>query len=150
MHEGNAMSTERSISNIVPKIGDVYALRFDGTGSVQTGWRPGVVFQNNIGNAHSPNVVVLPLTSNLKRMGMPTHVLVKAKDSGLYKDSLVLCENPQCVSKDQLGRYISTLPDHYMSRIAAASIMASGAISYMDLDSVIRVWQESATLNTAS
>lgn len=133
-----------------PLIGDIYALRFDGTGSVQSGWRPGVVFQNNIGNAHSPNVVVLPLTTNLKKAGMPTHVLIKASDTGLFRDSLVLCENPQCVSKEELGRYITTLPECYMGKIAAASIMASGAISYMDLESVIRVWQQSATLNAAS
>ena len=133
-----------------PKIGDVYFLKFQGEGSVQAGWRPGVVFQNNIGNTHSPNVVVLPMTTSLKKMGMPTHVLVRAADTGMIKDSLVLCENPQCIPKKELGRYIATLPDYYMGEIAAASIMASGAISYMDLGSVIRVWQEATSLNAAS
>ena len=133
-----------------PKIGDIYALQFNGSGSVQAGWRPGVVFQNNIGNLHSPNIVMLPLTTSIKKMGMPTHVLLKSSDTGLARDSLVLCENPQCVSKDQLGRYITTLPAHYMCEIAAASIMASGAISYMDLNRVIQVWQQASALNAAS
>ena len=134
----------------IPKIGEIYALQFDGAGSVQSGWRPGVVFQNNIGNAHSPNVVVLPLTTNLKKRDMPTHVVLSAIDSGLIRDSMVLCESPQCVPKESLGRYITTLPDHYMSQIAVASIMASGAISFLDLGSVVSVWQKATAMNAAS
>lgn len=135
-------------NNQSPKIGEVYAVRFEGSGSVQAGLRPGVVFQNNIGNAHSPNVVVLPLTTSIKKRDMPTHVFLKAEDAGLARDSVVLCENPQCIPKDELGRYITTLSDDYMGKIAAASIMASGAISYLDLQSLIRVWQQATVANT--
>lgn len=131
----------------IPKIGDVYALLFQGAGSVQSGLRPAVVFQNNIGNMHSPNVVVFPLTTSLKKIGMPTHVLIKASSTGLARDSMVLCENPQCVPKESLGKYITTLPDSYIGQIAAASIMASGAISYLDLGSLIGVWQKASGLN---
>ena len=133
-----------------PRIGEVYLVNLKGEGSVQVGLRPAVVFQNNVGNKHSPNVVVLPLTTSLKRLEMPTHILVSAEDSGLARDSMVLCENPQCVPKDQLGRYLTTLPEHYMARIAAGSIMASGAISYMDLKAVVNLWQQANNLNQAS
>ena len=64
-----------------------------------SGWRPGVVFQNNIGNAKSPNIIALPLTTCLKKLNMPTHVLVRADESGLKKDSMVLCENPERMSR---------------------------------------------------
>ena len=131
----------------IPKIGEVYLLSLQGSGSVQTGVRPGVIFQNNIGNRHSPNVVVLPLTTNLKKLAMPTHVLLWSSDTGLARDSLVLCENPQCVSKESLGRYITTLPNHYMMQIAAASILASGAISYLDPDMLHEVWRHAVNLN---
>lgn len=50
-------------SAIQPRIGDVYMVQFDGTGSVQRGFRPAVVFSNDIGNKYSPNVVALPLSS---------------------------------------------------------------------------------------
>lgn len=50
-----------------PRIGEVYNMYFNGTGSEQSGWRPGVVFQNNIGNSKSPNIIALPLTSSLKK-----------------------------------------------------------------------------------
>ena len=125
-------------------------VQLDGDGSVQSGLRPCVIFQNNIGNIHSPNVVILPLTTNLKKREMPTHVVVHAGDTGLARDSMALCENPQCIPRGQLGRYITTLPDHYISQIAAASIMASGAIAYMDLETVIRAWQQASVMKDAS
>ena len=71
----------------VPQIGDVYLMKFGGSGSEQSGWRPGVVFQNNVGNAHSPNIIALPLTSSIKKTNQPTHVIVKAADSFLLPSS---------------------------------------------------------------
>lgn len=67
----------------VPQIGEVYLMNFGGSGCEQNGWRPGVVFQNNVGNAHSPNIIALPLTSSIKKAGQPTHVVIKSADSGL-------------------------------------------------------------------
>lgn len=130
-----------------PRIGDVYTVDLVGAGSVQSGLRPCVVFQNNIGNAHSPNVVVIPMTSNLKKREMPTHVIIRASDTGLSRDSMALCENPQCIPKAWLIRYISTLPAYYMRQIAAASIMASGAIAYLDAESVIDLWNRASNVN---
>lgn len=65
----------------VPQIGEVYLMDFGGSGCEQNGWRPGVVFQNNVGNAHSPNIIALPLTSSIKKAGQPTHVVIKSADS---------------------------------------------------------------------
>jgi len=133
--------------NRIPRIGDVYYATFTGSGSVQSGNRPAVIFQNNKGNMYSPNLVVLPLTSRLKRLELPTHVLISSHDSGLPMDSMVLCENPQCISKDDLGDYITTLSGKYMKQIAASSIMASSAISFMDMESIIQAWQRAVELN---
>lgn len=132
-----------------PRIGDVYTLRFEGSGSVQSGVRPGVVFQNDIGNANSPNVVVFPLTSNLRRAHLPTHVLIRAADTGLHRDSVVLCENPFCLPKENLMRYITTLSNDYMKEVAAASLMASGAISFLEPDALLNVWRQTLNLNGA-
>ena len=76
-----------------PRTGDVYLLDFQGDGSVQTGLRPGVVFQNNTGNAHSPNLVVLPLSTSLKKLDMPTLQIVTATgqqghNSGPARDTI--------------------------------------------------------------
>lgn len=134
----------------IPRLGEIYFVQFGGSGSVQSGWRPGVVFQNNAGNLHSPNVVMLPLTTSLKKLDMPTHVLLKAHDTGLLRDSVVLCENPQCIPKEQLGKYITRLSDGYMKKIAAASLLASSAISYLDVGTMMTLWQQANSLNAAS
>lgn len=137
-------------ANRQPQIGDVYLMRFGGSGSEQSGWRPGIVFQNNIGNAYSPNIIALPLTSQIKKSNQPTHVVLPAKETGLRKDSMVLCENPERMSKDRLGDYLTTIPAKYMAEIAAANILASAAIAYIDPDVLLALWQKAISLNATS
>lgn len=133
-----------------PRWGEVYICRFEGTGSEQSGLRPAVIFQNNVGNAHSPNVIVLPFTTSLKRKDMPTHVVVRADDTGLRRDSMVICENPVSVSKDRLGNYITKLPREYMVKIAVASLLATSALDPLDLEIFQAVKQQSEKLNMAA
>ena len=130
-----------------PLIGEVYMVKFDGVGSVQQGVRPALVFQNNVGNRYSPNVVVLPITSSHKKTNQPTHVLVSAKESGLRMDSMVLCENPQCISKEQLGDYMTTLPEKHMRKVAAASLLATGAIAYLEVSMLTNLLEKATKLN---
>ena len=131
-----------------PRFGEVYLVKFSGTGSEQSGVRPAVIFQNNVGNVYSPNVTVLPMTSKIKKSGQPTHVVINSGEAGLIRDSMVLCENPVCMSKDKLIRYLTTLPDEYMAKIAEASMMASAAIAYIDPELLSKIWQKAAKMNT--
>lgn len=130
-----------------PRIGDVYLMHFCGEGNEQRGWRPGLVFQNNLGNQYSPNIIALPLTSSLKKSNQPTHVVLPSAKTGLIKDSMVLCENPQRMSKDKLGDYLTTIPDNYMSEIAVANLLASSAISFIEPDVLLIAWQKAVSLN---
>ena len=123
-------------------------MKFTGSGSEQSGWRPGLVFQNNTGNMFSPNIIALPFTSSLKKATQPTHVLIPAEESGLLKDSMVLCENPERMSKDRIGTYLTTLTDRQMSLIAAANILASSAISYLEPEALISLWEKAVRLNS--
>lgn len=137
--------------NIVrtPQIGDIYMMKFGGSANEQNGWRPGLVFQNNVGNAYSPNIIALPLTSILKKANQPTHVIVRADDTGLKRDSMVLCENPERMSKERVGDYITTLSDTYMKQVAEASLLSSSVISYLDIEVLVSVWKKAVALNTA-
>ena len=137
-------------ANRQPQIGDVYLMRFGGSGSEQSGLRPGIIFQNNVGNAYSPNIIALPLTSQIKKANQPTHVVLPAKETGLRKDSMVLCENPERMSKDRLGDYLTTIPAKYMAEIAAANILASAAIAYIDPEVLLSLWQKAISLNATS
>jgi mRNA interferase MazF len=133
-------------NNQYPKIGEVYQIKFDGYGSVQQGWRPGIIIQNNIGNKHSPNVIAIPLTSRYKSTHLPTHVLIPAKETGLKLSSLALCENPETVSKEMIGNYITTIPKEYMSKIAEAIMISIPLISFLKPDEVHNVWYKTSEL----
>lgn len=141
---------ERRSAGFSPRIGEVYLMNFDGTGSEQSGIRPGLVFQNNVGNAHSPNVIALPLTSSVKKLGQPTHVLIRATEGGLAKDSVVLCENPQRMSKSKIVKYLTTLSDEDMRRVTEGNLLATSAISFLDMESLMKVWRSAARLNATA
>lgn len=141
---------ERNHAEFSPKIGEVYLMNFDGSDSEQSGIRPGLIFQNNVGNAHSPNIIALPLTSAVKKLNQPTHVLLRAAECGLAKDSVVLCENPQRMSKSKIIKYLTTLPAEDMRRVTEGSLLATSAISFLDMESLMRVWRAAARLNTAA
>lgn len=130
------------------KIGEVYYMDFSGDGSEQVGVRPGVVLQNNIGNKFSPNIIALPLTTVKKKVHQPTHVMIARADSGLPKDSIVLCENPVCLSKTKIKQYITTLPRKYMRWIAEATVIATPVISYVSEEKLIDIWHKALQINS--
>lgn len=131
-----------------PQIGEIYLMKFDGEGCEQSGLRPGLVFQNNMGNTYSPNIIALPITSCLKKAGQPTHVVLYAENTGLKRDSMVLCENPERLSKAKIGRYITKLSDEYMRQIAEASLLATSVISFLDIDLLCGIWKRAIELNS--
>lgn len=141
--------TEYCSDNRNPLIGEIYMMRFDGGGCAQSGYRPGVVFQNNLGNKYSPNIIALPLTTALKKTDQPTHVIISSEDTGLIKDSMVLCENPERMPKERIGKYITTLSDAYMSKIAIANLLATSAISFVDIELLETIWSKAIALNSA-
>ncbi len=60
------------------KRGDIYFADLgQGVGSEQMGYRPVVIIQNDIGNKHSPTVVVAAITSKVDaRAKLPTHCFI--------------------------------------------------------------------------
>ena len=129
------------------QIGDVYLMSFDGIGSEQRGVRPGVVFQNNLGNQTSPNIIALPLSSRLKKTNMPTHIVLKADEYNLVADSVVLCENPQRMSKERIIRPITRLDEKAMKDIAVGSILSSSVIAFLSEQELLQAWDTARKLN---
>ena len=88
------------------KRGDIYYADLNPVvGSEQGNNRPVLVVQNDIGNEHSPTVIVTPLTRNLRKNPLPTHVLLP-KSCGLDRDSLVLAEQIRTIDRSRLSNYI--------------------------------------------
>ena len=126
-----------------PRLGDIYLMSFSGIGSEQKGVRPGIIFQNDIGNDRSPNVIALPLTTRIKNLTQPTHVLLPAEKYNLLADSLVLCENPQRMSKSRLLKYLGALEEEDIKSIAIGNILSSSAIALLSEEELLDVWKES-------
>ena len=87
------------------------------TGHVQGGNRPWIVVQNELGNKHSPTSIVVPLTTKLKRLDMPTHLAITW--AGL-QPSMVECEQVRVIDVTENWKYICTLPAEIMAHVDTA------------------------------
>lgn len=104
------------------KRGDIWFVRGGKAvvGSEPMGDRPAVIVSNDKGNATSPNVEVVYLTSKEKK-AMPTHVPVVARTQ-----STALCENIQTVSKERLENFIRSCTDKEMDELDKALLHSLG------------------------
>ena len=88
--------------------GDMYYADLGhGIGSEQEGYRPVVIIQNNVGNKHSPTVIIASITSKKDaKAKLPTHYYINA-ENGLELPSIVLLEQLRTVDKRRLGDFES-------------------------------------------
>ena len=82
-------------------------------GSEQGGVRPVLGIQNDMGNIHSTSTIIMPLSSKLKSLEMPTHTIIhKDTDNGLKTDSVVLGEQMRVISSQRIIRKIGSVTDN--------------------------------------
>ena len=109
--------------------GDIYDAEIpeEVMGSEQAGKRPVVIIQADWLNRTSTNVKVAVITSQTKRLDLPTHYLLP-KLRGLDKRSMVLGEHTGTIDKGRLLKYRCTLSRKvmkYVDRAVRASIKDS-------------------------
>lgn len=109
--------------------GDLYYADLGrGIGSEQQGNRPVVIIQNNVGNKHSPTVIVAAISSKVGvKAKLPTHYYMEAV-SGLECPSLVLLEQIRTIDKRRLSNYIGRLDDRHIRGINHALAVSIGLI----------------------
>jgi mRNA interferase MazF len=91
---------------MIVKKGEIYYANLSGTiGSEQSGKRPVIIIQNDIGNKYSPTTIVAAITTHKKKKHMPTHVSL-TKNCGLNQQSIVLLEQIRTIDKERLGKKI--------------------------------------------
>ncbi len=92
--------------------GDIYFCEFiNQGGSVQSGLRPALIIQNNMGNKYSSTLIVSPITSIVKKKNQPTHVYLD-KNFGLEEESMVMLEQISTVDKNvHMKDYIGSIND---------------------------------------
>ena len=103
------------------KRGDIYYAELNPViGSEQGGTRPVLIISNDIGNRHSPTVIVDAITSRVHtKAKLPTHTAIRDFE-GLNKDSIILLEQIRTIDKKRLQEYIGMLSESEMARVDKA------------------------------
>jgi mRNA interferase MazF len=102
------------------KRGEIYWVDWNPSrGSEQSGLRPALIIQNNVGNKYSPTTIVAALTTAMEKP-YPFTVKVKAKESGLPKDSVVNLSQIMTVDKTRLNDKCGELNETKMLEVNEA------------------------------
>jgi mRNA interferase MazF len=94
-------------------------------GSEQGGIRPVLIIQNDMGNKHSPTVIIAAITSKAMKAMLPTHCLLGATN-GLDRDSIVLLEQIRTIDKKRLRDYVGALEQPIMQEVDRALAVSVG------------------------
>lgn len=106
--------------------GEIYLVDWSrGRGSEQSGVRPSLVVQNDVGNEFSSTTIVAAVTTRRGKT-YPFQVAIRADDSGLLKDSVVKCEQLQTIEKARLSQLMGRLDDEAMNRVGEALSLSLG------------------------
>jgi mRNA interferase MazF len=112
-------------------------------GSIQSGYRPMYIIQNNVGNRYSPTVTVLPITSKLKYINQPTHTLIVAdKENGLEKDSVILAEQITTINKTDIVKKVGRISDRSIQKRIFKCFLNIAAYGFGDKDAEEIKYQE--------
>lgn len=91
---------------------------------VQQGSRPVIIIQNDIGNLHSPTVLVMVGTKKQKN-NLPTHVKLDSK-CGLSTETVFMAEQQMTISKSQLKFFIGNVPKNKVHEVERAIRIQDG------------------------
>lgn len=115
-------------------------------GSEQGGNRPVLVIQNNIGNRHSPTIIIAPITTRVKKLHQPTHIGVPPY-FGLPQNSMVMLEQIRTIDKSRLGSYVGCLDDDVMDykkrEDAAPQELLDATLSVSDVAKLLGIHRNS-------
>ena len=125
--------------NRVLKRGDIYYADLCGIeqsiGCEQTGRRPVLIIQNDVGNFHSPTTIVAIMTTKIKR-NLPTHVVIRGF-AGLSQTSAVCLEQIKTIDKSRLENYCGNIGNGMMQEIEKAIYMSLGTNRSVDYEQMM-------------
>ena len=108
------------------KRGDIYYADLSPVvGSEQSGVRPILIIQNDIGNKFSPTIIGVPITSKAK-VSMPTHIAIEGNKYGLEKDSIILAEQIRTLDKSRLKEKVGKLDKKILNEVKRAIEISCG------------------------
>lgn len=93
-------------------------------GSEQGGIRPVLIVQNDVGNRHSPTVIIAAITSRMNKAKLPTHIELNSSLYDMEKDSVVLLEQLRTIDKKRLRDKVCHLEGDVMRQIDRALMIS--------------------------
>ncbi len=109
--------------------GDIFSIDFEPVrGSEQGKLRPALVIQNDIGNLHSPTIIVAPITSG-DDAKFRVNVAIKTPEGGLTNNSIILLNQIRTVDRSRFGRYWGHITPKTMQKVDEAIKISLGLIS---------------------
>lgn len=110
---------------MIVKRGDVfYADLRPVIGSEQGGIRPVLVIQNDMGNKHSPTVIVAAITSKMNKAKLPTHIELDSNKYDIVKDSVILLEQLRTIDKKRLKDKVCHLDNLILEKVNKALLIS--------------------------
>ncbi len=101
--------------------GEVYLADLNPSrGSEQAGVRPVIVVQRDTIGRFTRTVVVVPLTTNLRRAQVPGTALIPAQEGGLAQDSVALCYQIVVIDQQRLLRLLGALSANALTALEQA------------------------------
>jgi mRNA interferase MazF len=101
--------------------GDIYLADLNPSrGSEQAGIRPVVVVQREAIDRFMKTVVIVPLTSNLRRLNIPGTLAIPAGEGGLTQESIALCYQITVIDRLRLIRELGKLSSLYVEQLNEA------------------------------
>ena len=98
--------------------GEIYLVDMrTGIHSEQSGIRPVLIIQNDVGNRHSPTVICAAITSKMNKAKLPTHIEIDASAYGIEKDSVILLEQLRTIDKKRLKDKVCHLDQAMLDRV---------------------------------
>lgn len=89
-------------------------------GHKQAGIRPAIIVQSNMFNKSAPTVIILPLTTKLKKPFPSEFIIYPSKVNWLDSKSRVLWSQITTIDKDFINKKIGTLENKYFDKVAKA------------------------------
>jgi len=101
--------------------GDIFLVDLNPVlGTEQAGIRPALVMQIDRANAVSPHTIIMPFTTKIREVKLPSHVKIPAGIGGLVEDSVLLCEQIRVIDKRRLISWKGNIEEDYLIEVATA------------------------------
>lgn len=109
------------------KRGEIWMVDFGpASGPEQAGIRPAIILQDDSLGQVFATTIVVPLTTNLRRLSLPTTLLLNAGEGGLPRDSVALCYQVQVRGKARLIQRLGEISPERLSDLEAGLLTALG------------------------